>query len=152
MLSGFFYLLSLYTFLRFYFPGQPDSSNKSLINDKPKIFYSISLIFFICALLSKTVTCSLLAVILLLFWWKENRIDLRMIQLMASSFLIGIGFTYLTSWLEKVNVGALGPEWKFSFWDRLLIAGQALWFYIGKLVWPFPIIFTYPRWNIDDSI
>ena len=75
-----------------------------------------------------------------------------MIQLMASSFLIGIGFAYLTSWLEKVNVGALGPEWDFSFWDRLLIAGQALWFYIGKLVWPFPIIFTYPRWNIDDSI
>ena len=79
VLSGFFYLLSLYTFLRFYFPGQPDSSNKSLIKDKRKIFYSISLIFFICALLSKTVSCSLLAVILLLFWWKENRIDLRMI-------------------------------------------------------------------------
>ena len=71
---------------------------------------------------------------------------------MAPFFVIGLGFATLTRWLEKVNVGALGSEWDFSFWDRFLIAGQALWFYIGKLIWPFPIIFTYPRWNIDDSV
>jgi hypothetical protein len=54
--------------------------------------------------------------------------------------------------LEKFNVGAIGPEWEFSFIDRFLIAGKALWFYIGKLIFPFPLIFTYPRWTIDDSI
>ena len=33
--------------------------------------------------------------------------------------------------------------------ERCLIAGRALWFYLGKLVWPEPLIFIYPRWSID---
>ena len=152
MLSGFFYLLSLFTFLRFYFPGQLVFPSENPIKNRSSVLYGVSLFFFVCALLSKTVTCTLPAVIFLLFWWKQNHIHLKIVQLMAPFFVIGLGFATLTRWLEKVNVGALGSEWDFSFWDRFLIAGQALWFYIGKLIWPFPIIFTYPRWNIDDSV
>ncbi len=152
VLSGFFYLLSLYAFLRFYFPGKSVYSSDRPIQNRTSVIYGISLFFFVCALLSKTVTCTLPAVVLLLFWWKQNRIDLKIIQLMTPFFMIGFGFAALTAWLEKVNAGALGPEWDFSFWDRFLIAGRALWFYICKLIWPFPIIFTYPRWNIDDSV
>ena len=152
VLSGFFYLLSLFTFLRFYFPGQLVFPSENPIKNRSSVLYGVSLFFFVCALLSKTVTCTLPAVIFLLFWWKQNHIHLKIVQLMAPFFVIGLGFATLTRWLEKVNVGALGSEWDFSFWDRFLIAGQALWFYIGKLIWPFPIIFTYPRWNIDDSV
>jgi hypothetical protein len=28
-------------------------------------------------------------------------------------------------------------------------AGDAVWFYLGKLLWPHPIITIYPRWQID---
>ncbi len=152
VLSGLFYFLSLYTFLRFYFPRRAGFPEEGLVKNPSATLYGISLFFFVCALLSKTVTCTLPAVILLLFWWKQNRLNLKVIQLTIPFFIIGFGFAALTSWLEKVNVGALGPEWDFSFWDRFLIAGRALWFYVWKLVWPFPIIFTYPRWNIDDSV
>jgi tetratricopeptide (TPR) repeat protein len=32
-----------------------------------------------------------------------------------------------------------------------LIAGRAAWFYAGKLAWPQPLTFFYPRWTIDTS-
>jgi protein O-mannosyl-transferase len=30
-----------------------------------------------------------------------------------------------------------------------LIAGRAIWFYAGKLVWPAKLAFIYPKWTID---
>lgn len=150
LLSGFFYFLSLYFFLRFY---NPTSGAKE--DQKEKVswaLYAFSLFFFICALWSKTVACTLPAAILLIYWWKQNRLGKTILLTMTPYFTVGLGFAFLTIWLEKFNVGAIGHEWDFSFWDRFLIAGRALWFYIEKLVWPFPIIFTYPRWAIDDSI
>jgi tetratricopeptide (TPR) repeat protein len=53
----------------------------------------------------------------------------------------------VTSWLEKSHVGASGPEWNFTFSDRCLIAGRALWFYATKILCPHPLIFIYPRWR-----
>src|SRR5208283_4395970 len=33
--------------------------------------------------------------------------------------------------------------------ERLATAGDAVWFYLGKLLWPHPLITIYPRWRID---
>ena len=40
----------------------------------------------------------------------------------------------------------------YSLPSRGLIAGRAVWFYAAKLAWPHPIIFFYPRWNIDGHL
>ena len=56
----------------------------------------------------------------------------------------------ITLWMEKHNVGAHGDEFDFSIVERMLIAGRAAWFYFGKLVWPYPLAFFYPRFTIDD--
>jgi tetratricopeptide (TPR) repeat protein len=34
--------------------------------------------------------------------------------------------------------------------ERFIIAGKAIWFYLGKLLWPDPLIFIYPQWDIDS--
>ena len=152
LLSGFFSFLSLYFFLKFYNPDKPHNFNEDQNEERPWSIYGVSLFFFICALWSKSVASTLPAVILLIHWWKQNSIRKKIFLMMIPYFTLGFVFSIITIQLEKFRVGAIGPEWDFSFLDRLLIAGRALWFYIGKLVWPNPIIFIYPRWSIDDSI
>ena len=47
--------------------------------------------------------------------------------------------------------GAEGAEFDFTFVERCLIAGRAIWFYLGKLFWPADLIFIYPRWHVSQA-
>jgi tetratricopeptide (TPR) repeat protein len=113
--------------------------------------YAISLVLFVGALLSKSVTASLPAALLLAAWWKRGRIGRRDIGPLAPMFLAGAVLGMHTAYLEKYHVGARGPDWDFSWLERILIAGRSIWFYAGKLAWPDPLIFFYPRWKIDTA-
>jgi len=64
------------------------------------------------------------------------------------SALLGL----ITSGVERNVVGAVGEEWNLSFGERSLIAGRAIWFYAGKLFWPFNLTFLYPKWDIDVTV
>ncbi len=67
-------------------------------------------------------------------------------------FVAGAALALVTSWLERTHVGASGPDWALSVLDRCLIAGRALWFYAGKLLWPANLTFIYPRWQVDPGV
>jgi tetratricopeptide (TPR) repeat protein len=161
VLSGFFYLSSALAYFRFANVAG-DLAETSLSSDIHPLtstkssrswgFYAFSLFLFVCALLSKTVTCSLPAAILLVLWWKRARICWRDILTLIPYFIVGALFGLTTVWLEKYQVGAYGEEWALPFLDRCLVAGRALWFYAGKLVWPHKLTFTYPRWQIDSGV
>jgi tetratricopeptide (TPR) repeat protein len=53
-----------------------------------------------------------------------------------------------TIWEQKFHSGAMGPEWAQTWPERIVIAGKAVCFYLGKLFWPHPLIFIYPRWPV----
>ncbi len=110
--------------------------------------YSLSLLLFACALLSKTITCSMPAVMVLLLWWKR-RLSWQQIGLLAPFFVLGLWLGLATARMETGYVGASGPEWDISPLQRSLIASRAVWFYVGKLLWPVGLTFNYPRWEID---
>lgn len=154
VLSGFFYLLALHAWLRFDPLPPPDSVQLGAPQPLPsaKKWYVAALILFIAALLSKTVTCSLPAVILLLIWWRRGRIGVRDVARTAPFFAVGLCMGLLTAWLEKKYVGAVGTEFNLSAPERILVAGRALWFYATKLVWPTPLSFIYERWHVDASV
>jgi tetratricopeptide (TPR) repeat protein len=111
--------------------------------------YALALLFFVAALLAKTVACSLPLVILILIWWKRGRIRAAEVLPLVPMFLMGGALGLYTGYLERVRVGALGPEWQIPAVDRLLIAGRAIWFDLGKLLWPAGLCFSYSKWNVD---
>jgi tetratricopeptide (TPR) repeat protein len=161
VLSGFFYLAALLVYLRFYklVPDHGDPLSPSPIDrDSPDSskpswrLYLFALFLYVCGLLSKTVTCSWPAVILLILWWKRNRILWRDIRLLTPFFLVGAMLGLTTLWIEKHFVGAQGEAWTLSSLERCLVAGRALWFYAGKLFWPHQLTFIYPHWQIDAGI
>lgn len=117
-----------------------------------KVWYFGGMALFAAALLSKTVTCSLPAALLLLIWWRRGRIRPKEIALLAPFFVLGLFSGLSTAWLEQHHVGAQGAEWDYGWIERLLIAGRVIWFYGGKLIWPAELIFNYPRWSVDAMI
>jgi tetratricopeptide (TPR) repeat protein len=116
-------------------------------------FYILSLALFLCALFSKTVTASFPAAVLLILWWKNGRLRLRDFLPLIPFFIVGAGMGAFTGYLEKTHVGADGthiPELNLRFVQRCLIAGRAIWFYFGKILFPHPLVFIYPRWDEID--
>ncbi|CAG1064607.1 hypothetical protein BAC1_00168 [uncultured bacterium] len=138
VLSGLFYLLSLYTFLK-----SEDRPGKGL--------YVISLVLFIMALLCKTVACTLPAALLIIRWMRGRDIGPRYAAALVPFFALGLAFGLLTVWWEANLVGASGSMWDMGLVERALLAGRIFWFYIYKLVFPFELIFIYPRWQVDSS-
>lgn len=144
VLSGLFYLLAMLA----YFRCRPLTETGTT----DRRWYPLVLVLFVCALLSKTVACTLPAVLLSLTWWRRGRIAKRDIALLTPLFVLGAGLGLLTAWLEKHHVGAAGAEWSLTLVDRCLLAGRVLWFYAGKLCWPDPLIFIYPHWTINAEV
>jgi len=147
VLSGLFYLSALLAYVRFL-----GLERGGFGPSQGRRWYWLALVLFLCALLSKTVACSLPAAILLLLWWKRSRLRLNDVLLLVPFFVLGAALGLTTAWMEQHYVGAQGAEWALSWLDRCLIAGRALWFYVGKLVWPARLAFIYPRWQIDSSL
>jgi tetratricopeptide (TPR) repeat protein len=146
VLSLLLYLLAFLAYLRFSPPENEGTRRKVQWR-----YYWISLALFLCALLSKTVTCSLPAALLLIYWWKRGRITWRDVAPLIPMLICGLALASTTVWLEKAHVGAAGMDWKLTSIERCLIAGRALWFYAGKLFWPVNLTFIYPRWVIDSK-
>lgn len=146
-LSTAFYLLAALS----YWPiVRADAANGALTWSRTlRMHYAAALGCYVAALLSKTVTCSLPAALLLLVYYRRGRVAWRDAARLAPFFLIGLILAWNTARLEREQVGAVGPAFDLSLLARVAVAGRALWFYLGKIVWPYPLIFFYERWKID---
>jgi len=143
VLSAFFYLASAGFYLRWALSGEEEKRNHR--------FYIFAFFLFIAALLSKTVTATLPAVLLVILWWKKDKFRIADALPLIPFFAVGVFMGLLTAWLERTHVGAEGAQWDSSFLERILIASRAVCFYAIKLIFPSPLIFIYPRWIIRSS-
>ncbi len=146
VLSGLFYLLSASAYLGFAERRRPFRFPRLV-----GVRYALAFLLFVCALLSKTVTCTLPITLLLVLWWKQGYVGraegLRLLPFLGVALIAGAA----TVLVEKHQVGAVGEDWVLTWPQRFLLANHALWFYAGKLLWPIVLSFNYPRWSIDAT-
>jgi len=145
VLSAVFYFSAALAYFRFSVGRDPGRRTKGA----RWFWYIGSLTLFVFALLSKTVTCSLPAALLLVAWWKTGRLKWREVFPLVPFFVIGLAMGIVTAWIERHQLHAQGGEWALTFGQRILIAGRVFWFYAGKLFWPDKLTFIYPRWAVS---
>jgi protein O-mannosyl-transferase len=165
VLSGLFYLLAAAAYVRWLTASHPAwrAAAPGAVSGEPVPgdgaagahsgagWYALALTCFAAALLSKTVTCTLPAVLLLVQVWKQPRVGRRDLLALAPFFALGLAAGLATVLIEKHSVGAMGEEWTLSWVQRGLLANRVLWFYVGKLLWPSHLAFNYERWVMDTS-
>ena len=138
-LSTVFYLAAAIAYLRFIDLRKGDR-------------YALASLLFVLAVLSKTVTATLPAALLVLAWWRAGRLSWRRDAVpLLPWFAFGVAAGLFSGWVERHYIGAEGSAFDLSGLQRLLLASRALWFYAGKVFWPADLIFFYPRWTISSD-
>jgi tetratricopeptide (TPR) repeat protein len=112
-------------------------------------WYWLALLCGTLSILSKSSTVMLPVVLGLCVWYMEGRWSWGMVWRPVPFLLVSVAASGWTVWEQKFHSGALGQPWEQNWPERVVAAGKAIWFYLGKLAWPHPLIFIYPRWKID---
>jgi protein O-mannosyl-transferase len=139
VLSLFFSLLALHAWIGFL---RPAAARK---------WYVLALVSYLLALLSKTTACTLPAALILVLWLKYKPLNWRRWMQVAPFVLLGLLMGLVTVWWEHYHQGTRGEAFSMSLPARILLASHAIWFYLGKLLWPANLMFSYPRWVIQPA-
>jgi tetratricopeptide (TPR) repeat protein len=114
--------------------------------------YVMALGLFALALMSKSVTATLPAALLVVLWWRRGRLDWRPdIRPLVPWLALGVAYGLFTSWVERQFIGAVGQDFAMTLAARFLLAARVVWFYALKLLWPTDLVFFYPRWTVDPA-
>lgn len=121
-------------------------------------YYALALVLFCLSMLGKTSTVTLPAALLVVFWWQRGRLGWkRDMRPLLPWLILGAAAGMFSSWVEHHHLGsagggAEGAAFELSPAGHVLLAGRAIWFYLGSLVWPFDLNFIYRRWSIDGMV
>ena len=151
--SCLFYLLSILFFLKWEDEMRSASKLPAALTGyrRSPVAFALSFLFFLLATLSKSSVVMLPFVLALCIWWMRGRFRWRDALALVPFMLVSALASAWTIWEQKFHARAVGPDWAQTFPERCIIAGRAIWFYLGKLLWPHPLIFIYPRWEVDPS-
>jgi protein O-mannosyl-transferase len=139
-LSGMFALAATLSYLKF------DESRSTRT-------YALALGLFLFGLLSKTAIVTLPLAWLVILWWKRGAISWRRdVVPSIPCFFLSVAAGLVTRWFENTGIGYKARVLDLSLADRCLIAGRAFWFQLSKLLWPFDLMFVYPRWDINAVV
>ena len=144
--SGLFFLLSILFFVRWLGAKELEGRTGGGWD------YTLTLLFAALAMAAKSSTVILPVVLCLCAWWMEGRWHWRNVMRGLPIFLMAIAASALPIWSQGWQLATVtDPQWVRTWPQRLAAAGDAVWFYLGKLLWPNRLMAIYPRWQIDAA-
>jgi tetratricopeptide (TPR) repeat protein len=112
-----------------------------------KVFYALSILSFLLALLSKPMAVSLPLVLLIIDYFPLHRLNRRNCIGAAIEkgpyFILAFAFSILT-FLSQSSTGAVVKLVDTSLYERVLVSAHAYSFYLYKLLWPADLAPLYP--------
>ena len=142
--SGIFYLLAIYFFVRL--PRPSSAIWAWTLND------TLVALFAAAAMASKSSTVILPFALCLAAWWMDGHWQWQRLAKLGPIFLMSLVTIAASMSTQGLKLESTDdPLWVRSWPERIATAGDAIWFYLGKLVWPQPLLSLYPRWQIDAS-
>ena len=139
VLSALFYLLAFAAYLDF------DRSGR-------RRFYVLALIAFLAAMLSKTVAASFPVALGLALLWQHKGLGRSDLLRLVPFLVLALTMPLITVQMEGGMVETVRADFDFSWFQRFSIAGHALLFYPLKILFPYPLTFNYPRWDMDAGV
>jgi protein O-mannosyl-transferase len=143
--SGLFFLLSIFFFV--------EEINKRGAQKGVGWRYALTLLFAALAMASKASTVVLPASLCLCAWWIEGRWQWRnLLRVLPVAFLTILSSAAVIWTQGKREIMSHDrPLAVGTFAERVIRSADAIWFYLGKLVWPHPLMAMYPDPKIDAS-
>jgi len=139
VLSLFFVLLALLAWLEF--TGE---------DSRPRWrWYWLALAAQGLALAAKSTACTLPVALWLVLWLRHRPAGWRRGAQLVPFLALAAASGLLAMWWERFHQGTQGQDFVLGLPQRFLVAGHAVWFYLGKLFWPVNLTFSYPRWSLD---
>ncbi len=143
--SGLFFLLSILFFIEDIVSRKAEG--KSGVGWR----YGLTLLFAALAMGAKASAVVLPASLCLVAWWLAGRWQwsnlLKVVPVVPMSILSSI----MAIWTQSRREGMSHDQPIVStLAQRVIGAADAIWFYLGKLAWPHPLMAMYPVWKIDS--
>jgi tetratricopeptide (TPR) repeat protein len=112
--------------------------------------YALAIGAFMLAALARGMAVTLPIVLLMAAWWQRGRITWRDVLRIVPYIVIGVGMSVVEVVMQQRVTGTVvvrgsGPG------ARLLAAGWAAWFYLGKLICPMKLTLIYPHWQVTTA-
>ncbi|MSR41890.1 MAG: hypothetical protein EXS10_08340 [Phycisphaerales bacterium] len=142
VLSLFFATLSVLAWLR--------SATQDTHAARSK-WYTLALLLFIAAMLSKTTAVFVPPVLILIALWERRVVDRAFIMRVAPFFALGMIGGLHTAYLEKTHVGAIGSEFTLTLLQRMELIAMNFSFYPLHALVPLEQVFIMPRWSIGGA-
>jgi len=144
--SCIFYLLAIHFYVQGLNSAETGERKQTSWN------YALTWIFAALAMASKTSTVVLPGVLCLCAWWMEGKWHWRNLIRVAPVFAMSVVAIAITLRPHSQVTSIMSdPQVARSWPESVAASGDVIWFYLGKLLWPYPLMTIYPSWKMDPT-